>query len=156
MYYARLRSRWEELSHFDSFFEWPASAPSKKVHILPSVAENYEKIEEKTRVFQFLTRLNLDFEYARVHQLNKTPFPTFEEAHTYCLSVQSRRSPIPLIPRIPSETSAMAIRYAYPHHHQFLRKLHIHHHLAFLRYQQLPVILAPRIKSVIIVKSEDI
>ncbi|KAF6135273.1 hypothetical protein GIB67_021635 [Kingdonia uniflora] len=114
MYYARLRSSWEELSHYDSFIEWLASARSENVHIPPTAAEIYAKIVEKTRVFQFLARLNPDFEYARVHLLDKTPFPTLEEVHTYCLSDQSRQSPMPPISGIPSETSAMAIRYAYP------------------------------------------
>ncbi|KAF6172322.1 hypothetical protein GIB67_024944 [Kingdonia uniflora] len=97
-----------------SFIEWLASAPSEKVHISPTTVEIYAKIVEKTRVFQFLVGLNPDFEYARVHLLDKTPFPTLEEAHAYCLSDQSRRSLTPPISRIPSETSAMAIRYAYP------------------------------------------
>ncbi|KAF6153870.1 hypothetical protein GIB67_001103 [Kingdonia uniflora] len=114
MYYARLRSSWEELSHYDSFIEWPASAPSEKVYIPPTTAEIYAKIVEKTRVFQFLAGLNPDFEYARVHLLDRTPFPTLEEAHVYCLFDQSRRSPMPPISGISSETSAMAIRYAYP------------------------------------------
>ncbi|KAF6138976.1 hypothetical protein GIB67_010702 [Kingdonia uniflora] len=91
-----------------------ASAPSEKVHISLTAAEIYAKIMEKTRVFQFLAGLNPDFEYARVHLLDRTPFPILEEAHTYCLSDQSRRSPLPHIFEIPSETSAMAIRYAYP------------------------------------------
>ncbi|KAF6167521.1 hypothetical protein GIB67_031722 [Kingdonia uniflora] len=86
MYYARLRSSWEELSHYDSFIEWPASSLSENVHIPPMAAEIYAKIVEKTRVFQFLAGLNPDFEYARVHLLDKTPFPTLEEAHAYCLS----------------------------------------------------------------------
>ncbi|KAF6134623.1 hypothetical protein GIB67_022910 [Kingdonia uniflora] len=114
MYYARLRSSWEELSHYDSFIEWPASAPSEKVHIPPTATKIYAKIVEKTQVFQFLAGLNLDFEYARVHLLDMTPFPTIEEAHAYCLSDQGRRSLMPPISGIPSETFAMAIRYAYP------------------------------------------
>ncbi|KAF6171657.1 hypothetical protein GIB67_042172, partial [Kingdonia uniflora] len=114
MYYARLRSSWEELFHYDSFIEWLASAPSKKILIPPMIVEIYAKIVEKTRVFQFLAGLNLDLEYARVHLLDKTPFPTLEEAHAYCLSDQSRRSSMPPISGIPSETSAMAVRYAYP------------------------------------------
>ncbi|KAF6135689.1 hypothetical protein GIB67_028260 [Kingdonia uniflora] len=114
MYYARLRSSWEELSHYDSFIEWPASAPSKNVSIPPTAVEIYAKIVEKTRVFKFLAGLNPDFEYARVHLLDRTPFPTRKEAHTYCLSDQSRRSPMPPFSEIPSETSAMAVRYAYP------------------------------------------
>ncbi|KAF6167835.1 hypothetical protein GIB67_027613 [Kingdonia uniflora] len=114
MYYARLRSSWEELSHYDSFIEWQASAPSKNVPIPPTAAEIYAKIMEKTRVFQFLAGLNPDFEYARVHLLDMTPFPTLEEAHAYCLSDQSRQSPmLPPISGIPSEISVMAIRYAY-------------------------------------------
>ncbi|KAF6168394.1 hypothetical protein GIB67_018234 [Kingdonia uniflora] len=48
MYYARLRSSWEELSHYDSFIEWPASAPSKKVPPPPTAAQIYVKIVEKT------------------------------------------------------------------------------------------------------------
>ncbi|KAF6135387.1 hypothetical protein GIB67_027261 [Kingdonia uniflora] len=48
------------------------------------------------------------------HQVKRTPFPTLEEAHAYCLYDQSRRSPMPHISGIPSETSAMAVRYAYP------------------------------------------
>ncbi|KAF6169035.1 hypothetical protein GIB67_038532 [Kingdonia uniflora] len=86
MYYARLRSSWEELSHYDSFIEWPASALSEKVLIPPTTAEIYTMIVEKTRVFLFLAGLNPDFEYARVHLLDMTPFPTLEEAHAYCLS----------------------------------------------------------------------
>ncbi|KAF6155618.1 hypothetical protein GIB67_034713 [Kingdonia uniflora] len=78
MYYARLRSSWEELSHYDNFIEWPASAPSEKVPIPPTATEIYAKIVEKTRVFQFLAGLNPDFEYARVHLLDRTPFPTLE------------------------------------------------------------------------------
>ncbi|KAF6142771.1 hypothetical protein GIB67_023253 [Kingdonia uniflora] len=92
----------------------PASAPSEKVPTLPTIAEIYAKIVEKTWVFQFLAGLNPDFEYARVHLLNITPFPTLKEANTYCLSDQSRRLPMPLISGIPSETSAMTVRYAYP------------------------------------------
>ncbi|KAF6173174.1 hypothetical protein GIB67_028472 [Kingdonia uniflora] len=84
------------------------------VHISPTAAEIYAKIVEKTRVFQFLAGLNLDFEYARVHLLDRTPFSTLKEVYAYCLSDQSRRSPMPPISRIPSETSAMAVRYAYP------------------------------------------
>ncbi|KAF6155410.1 hypothetical protein GIB67_019936 [Kingdonia uniflora] len=114
MYYARLRSSWEELSHYDSFIEWPASAPSKKVFIPPTAVEIYAKIVEKTRVIQFLAGLNPDFEYARVHLLDRTHFPTLEEAHAYCLSDLSRRSLMPPTSGIPSETSAIAIRYAYP------------------------------------------
>ncbi|KAF6150764.1 hypothetical protein GIB67_020847 [Kingdonia uniflora] len=77
MYYTRLRSSWDELSHYDSFIEWSASAPSEMVSISPTTTEIYAKIVEKTRVFWFLAVRNSDFE-------------------------------------IPSETSAMAVRYAYP------------------------------------------
>ncbi|KAF6141204.1 hypothetical protein GIB67_036221 [Kingdonia uniflora] len=51
MYYARLRSSWEELFHYDSFIKWPASAPRENVHTPPTAAEIYAKIVEKTRVF---------------------------------------------------------------------------------------------------------
>ncbi|KAF6135025.1 hypothetical protein GIB67_014074 [Kingdonia uniflora] len=61
----------------------------------------YAKIMEKTRVFQFFVGLNPDFEYARVHLLDMTPFPTLEEAHAYCLFYQSRQSPMPPISGIP-------------------------------------------------------
>ncbi|KAF6149099.1 hypothetical protein GIB67_038882 [Kingdonia uniflora] len=91
-----------------------ASAPSEKVPIPPAAVEIYAKIVEKTRVFQFLAGLNPDFEYAQVHLLDKTHFPTLEEAHAYCLSDQSRWSPMPPISGIPLETSVMAISYAYP------------------------------------------
>ncbi|KAF6146720.1 hypothetical protein GIB67_009006 [Kingdonia uniflora] len=114
MYYARLQSSWEELSHYDSFIEWPTSAPSEKVPIPPTAAEIYAKIVEKTRVFQFLAGFNPDFKYARVHLLDMTHFPTLEEVHAYCLSDQSRRSPMSPISGIPSETYAMVVRYAYP------------------------------------------
>ncbi|KAF6152171.1 hypothetical protein GIB67_028085 [Kingdonia uniflora] len=63
---------------------------------------------------QFLAGLNPNFEYARVHLLDRTPFPTLEEAHAYCISDKSHRSPMPPIFKIPSESSAMAVRYAYP------------------------------------------
>ncbi|KAF6136371.1 hypothetical protein GIB67_028061 [Kingdonia uniflora] len=79
MYYARLRSSWEELSHYDSFIEWPASAPGENIPPLPTATEIYVKIVEKTGVFQFLAGLNPDFEYARVHLLDMTLFPTLEE-----------------------------------------------------------------------------
>ncbi|KAF6151124.1 hypothetical protein GIB67_002376 [Kingdonia uniflora] len=54
--------------------------------------------------------LNPDFEYTR----DMTPFSILEEAHAYCLSDQIRWSPMPSISGIPSETSAMAVRYANP------------------------------------------
>ncbi|KAF6152437.1 hypothetical protein GIB67_035505, partial [Kingdonia uniflora] len=91
-----------------------ASAPSENVSIPPTATEIYVKVVEKTRVFQFIAGLNPDFEYVRVHLLDMTHFLTLEEAHAYCLSDQSRRLPMPTISRILSETSAMAIRYAYP------------------------------------------
>ncbi|KAF6165472.1 hypothetical protein GIB67_028031 [Kingdonia uniflora] len=97
IYYAKLRSSWEKLSHYDSFIEWPASAPSEKVPPLSTTTKIYAKIVEKTRVFQFLAWLNPDFEYARVHLLDMTHFPTLEEAHAYCLSEQSCQSPMPPI-----------------------------------------------------------
>ncbi|KAF6163894.1 hypothetical protein GIB67_024749 [Kingdonia uniflora] len=104
MFYARLRLSWEELSHYDNFIEWLSSAPSEKVILLPTVSEIYAKIVEKTRAFQFLAGINPDFEYARVHLLDKTIFPTPEEAHAYCLSDQSRQSPMPPISGILLET----------------------------------------------------
>ncbi|KAF6166912.1 hypothetical protein GIB67_020141 [Kingdonia uniflora] len=79
----------EELSHYDSFIEWPTSTPSEKVPP-PTAAEIYTKIVEKTRVFQFLAGLNPDFEYARVHLFDTTHFPTIEEAHI--LSLRSNSS----------------------------------------------------------------
>ncbi|KAF6153178.1 hypothetical protein GIB67_031132 [Kingdonia uniflora] len=112
MYYVRLQSSWEELSHYNSFIEWLASAPSENIPIPPTTAEIYAKIVKKTWVFQFLAGLNPDFEYARVHLLGKTS--TLEVAHAYYFSNQSRWSPMPPISGIPSETSAMAVRYAYP------------------------------------------
>ncbi|KAF6168352.1 hypothetical protein GIB67_018192 [Kingdonia uniflora] len=62
MYYSKLRSSWEEVSHYDSFINSRASAPSTEVPTLPTAIEIYAKIVEKTRVFQFLTGLNPDFE----------------------------------------------------------------------------------------------
>ncbi|KAF6163895.1 hypothetical protein GIB67_024750, partial [Kingdonia uniflora] len=96
------------------FIEWSASAPSKNVPPVPTATEIYVKIVEKTWVFQFLEGVNPDFDYARVHLLDWTHFPTLEEAYAYYLSYQSRQSPMPPIFRIPSETSAMVICYAYP------------------------------------------
>ncbi|KAF6165553.1 hypothetical protein GIB67_006443 [Kingdonia uniflora] len=153
MYYARLRSSWEEISHYDSFIEWPASAPTEKVSIPPTAAEIYAKIVEKTRVFQFLAGLNPDFEYARVHLLDRTPFPTLTHivspirvvGHLFFISFGS-------LQRLLLWLFVMLIR----HHYQFLHKLHIHHHLVFLCYQRLPVTFAPRGRSVIIVVSGDI
>ncbi|KAF6149906.1 hypothetical protein GIB67_008627 [Kingdonia uniflora] len=103
----------EELSHYDSFVEWSAIAPSEKVPPPPTAAEIYAKIVEKNQVLQFLAGINPDFEYARVHLLDWTPFSTLDEVHTYCLSDQSRRSPMPPISGIPSETYVMDVRYAY-------------------------------------------
>ncbi|KAF6162674.1 hypothetical protein GIB67_013288 [Kingdonia uniflora] len=97
MYYARLRSSWEKLSHYDSFIEWLASAPSEKVPIPLTTTKIYAKIVEKTQVFQFLVGLNPDFEGICI------------------LSLRSELSvTMPPISGIPSETSAMAIHYAYP------------------------------------------
>ncbi|KAF6147631.1 hypothetical protein GIB67_031622, partial [Kingdonia uniflora] len=73
-----------------NFIEWLASAPSEKVPIPPTAAEIYAKIMEKTRVFQFLAGLNPDFEYARVHLLDRTSFSTLEE--TRILSLRSESS----------------------------------------------------------------
>ncbi|KAF6166897.1 hypothetical protein GIB67_020331 [Kingdonia uniflora] len=95
--------RKEKLSHYDSFIEWP-SAPSEKVPSPSTATQICAKIVEKTRVLQFFARLNPDFKYALVHLLDMTHFPTLEKAHAYCLSDQSRRSPIPPISGIPSET----------------------------------------------------
>ncbi|KAF6171205.1 hypothetical protein GIB67_001920 [Kingdonia uniflora] len=41
------------------------------------------------KVFQFLIGLNPDFEYARVHLLDKIPFPTLEEVHILSLRSES-------------------------------------------------------------------
>ncbi|KAF6149892.1 hypothetical protein GIB67_008613 [Kingdonia uniflora] len=112
MYYARLRSSLEELSHYDSFIEWLTSVPSEKVPP-PTTSEIYAKIVKKTWVFPFFAGLNPDFEYTRVHLLDMTFFPTLEEEHAYCLTDQSRRSPMPPISGIPSETSVMDVHYAY-------------------------------------------
>ncbi|KAF6155564.1 hypothetical protein GIB67_004558 [Kingdonia uniflora] len=143
MYYARLRSSWEELSHYDSFIEWSASAPSEKVPILPTKAEIYAKIVEKTRVFQFLAGINPDFEYAQfiyltglLSQLLKRythiVAPIRVVDHLCLLSPGS-------LQRLMLWLFVMLTR----HHRQFLHKLHIYHHLAFLRYQRLSITLAP-------------
>ncbi|KAF6154820.1 hypothetical protein GIB67_032432 [Kingdonia uniflora] len=71
------------------------------------------RLWRRLRCFSSLAGLNPDFKYARVHQLDGTHFPTLEEVHAYCLSDQRRRSPMPPISGIPSETFAMVVRYAY-------------------------------------------
>ncbi|KAF6162280.1 hypothetical protein GIB67_008409 [Kingdonia uniflora] len=94
---------------------------TNNVHLIwESLCKVYSQRKNNGRIFQlsneienFKQGISPDFEYARVHLLDKTPFPTLEEAHAYCLSDQSRRSPMPPISGIPSETSAMAVRYAY-------------------------------------------
>ncbi|KAF6157011.1 hypothetical protein GIB67_039772 [Kingdonia uniflora] len=108
------RMRSDKIEALSSSFMHLATAPSKKVLIPPTAAEIYAKIMEKTQVFQFLEGLNPNFVYARVHLLDRTPFSALEEAHAYCLSDQIRRSLMPSLSRIPSETSVMVIRYAYP------------------------------------------
>ncbi|KAF6171298.1 hypothetical protein GIB67_036966 [Kingdonia uniflora] len=147
MYYARLRSSWEELSHYNSFIEWLASALSEKIPTPPMGVEIYAKFVKKTRVFQFFTGLNPDFEYARVHLFDKIPFPTLEEAHAYCLFDQSCRSSMPHIFGIPSETFVMAVRYAYPVPPSVPLQTSHTSHLTFLYYPQLSATLAPRGRS---------
>ncbi|KAF6149851.1 hypothetical protein GIB67_010925 [Kingdonia uniflora] len=101
MYYARLQSSWEELSHYDSFIEWPTSALSEKVPIPPTTTNIYAKIVEKT---------------------------------------QSRRLPMPPISGIPSETSPMAVRFAYSAPPSVPSQTsHTSTPLTFLLYQRLPV-----------------
>ncbi|PIA52948.1 hypothetical protein AQUCO_01000658v1 [Aquilegia coerulea] len=58
-------------------------------------AKIYTKLIEKQRVFQFLAGLNSEFEYARVHILNREPFPNLNEAYSSVLSDESRRSSQP-------------------------------------------------------------
>ncbi|KAF6164195.1 hypothetical protein GIB67_010165 [Kingdonia uniflora] len=70
---------------------------SENIHTSLTTVKIYAKIVEMTRVFKFLAGLNPDFEYARVLLHDRTHFLIFEEAHTYYLSDQSRRSPMPLI-----------------------------------------------------------
>ncbi|KAF6156510.1 hypothetical protein GIB67_011311 [Kingdonia uniflora] len=88
--------------------------------IWESLRKVYSQRENNTRIFQLsneienFKQLNPDFNYVRVHLLDRTPFLTLEEAHAYCFSDQSRRSHMPSISEIPSETSDMAARYAYP------------------------------------------
>ncbi|KAF6143810.1 hypothetical protein GIB67_016731 [Kingdonia uniflora] len=55
----------------------------------PTTTKIYAKIVEKTQVLQFLAGINLDFEYARVHLLDRTPFPTLVEAYTLSLRSES-------------------------------------------------------------------
>ncbi|KAF6154165.1 hypothetical protein GIB67_016417 [Kingdonia uniflora] len=62
---------------------------------------------------KLLAGLNPDVEYARVHLFDWTPFPTLEEAYSYCLPDQSHRSHMPHIYGIPLENFTIAIRYAY-------------------------------------------
>ncbi|KAH7543796.1 hypothetical protein JRO89_XS15G0021100 [Xanthoceras sorbifolium] len=87
---------------------------SNEIGNFKQAAEIYAKIVEKNRVFQFFAGLNSEFEYARVHLLDRSPFPTLEEAHSYCLSDQSRRMPMHHIPGSLSESSANAVRYGFP------------------------------------------
>ncbi|XP_059637237.1 uncharacterized protein LOC132279314 [Cornus florida] len=70
------------MSYYDSFHSWKD----------PDDAVLYAGIVEKNRVFQFLARLNDEFEYARVHLLGLSSFPTLEDAYSYVLSDESCRT----------------------------------------------------------------
>ncbi|KAF6165000.1 hypothetical protein GIB67_041770 [Kingdonia uniflora] len=113
MYYARLRSSWEELSRYDSSSSGQLAHQVKLFLFHLRQQRFMQRLWRRLGCFSFLWGLNPDFEYARVHLLDRTPFPTLEEVHAYCFSDQSRRSPMPPVSGIPSETFAMAIRYAY-------------------------------------------
>ncbi|KAF6153078.1 hypothetical protein GIB67_034800 [Kingdonia uniflora] len=110
-YYLSGQSRWSPMSPISGI---PSKTSAMAVRYAHPAPPSVPSQTSQTRVFQFLAGLNLDFEYARVHLLDRTPFPTLEEAHAYYLSGQSRWSPMSPISGIPSETSAMAVRYAHP------------------------------------------
>ncbi|KAL5827533.1 hypothetical protein ACOSQ3_019371 [Xanthoceras sorbifolium] len=61
----------KELSLYDSFIDWLASAVGATTPLPSTTVEIYENTMEKNRVFQFLAGLNSEFEYARVHLLDK-------------------------------------------------------------------------------------
>ncbi|KAF6148006.1 hypothetical protein GIB67_024181 [Kingdonia uniflora] len=69
------------------------------------------RLLKKNKVFQFLVGLNPEFEYARVHLLDRTPFPNLEEDYAYCLSDQIRRFTLPSIIATPPDISAMAAQF---------------------------------------------
>ncbi|KAH7570727.1 hypothetical protein JRO89_XS05G0167500 [Xanthoceras sorbifolium] len=55
----------KELSLYDSFIDWLASAVGATTPLPSTTVEIYENTMEKNRVFQFLAGLNSEFEYAR-------------------------------------------------------------------------------------------
>ncbi|XP_059669545.1 uncharacterized protein LOC132314739 [Cornus florida] len=63
---------------------------------------------EKNRMFQFLAGLNDKFEYARVHLLGLSSFPTLEDTYSYVLSDESRRTHPLGVASV--DRSAMAVR----------------------------------------------
>lgn len=46
-------------------------------------AVKFQKFIDKERVYDFLARLNHDFDHIRVQVLGKTPFPSLKEAYSY-------------------------------------------------------------------------
>lgn len=58
-YILKLRTIWEELSFYDSFYDWKG----------PKDVDLCVIIVDKNRVFQFLVCLRDEFEYACVHVL---------------------------------------------------------------------------------------
>ncbi|KAF6147875.1 hypothetical protein GIB67_014455 [Kingdonia uniflora] len=80
--------------------------------IWESLRKVYSQRENNARIFQLSNEIE-NFKQG-TQTLGMTPFPTLEEAHAYYLSDQSRQSPMPPISGIPSETSVITVRYAYP------------------------------------------
>ncbi|XP_059625859.1 uncharacterized protein LOC132268941 [Cornus florida] len=97
-YIAKLRAIWEEMSYYDSFHSWKD----------PDDAVLYAGIVEKNRVFQFLAGLNDEFEYARIHLLGLSSFPTLKDAYSHVLSDESRRTHPLGVTSV--DRSAMAVR----------------------------------------------
>ncbi|KAF6160198.1 hypothetical protein GIB67_016634 [Kingdonia uniflora] len=86
-YYAKLRVVWEEMDHYQSATKWDTVADSEK----------YAKLIEKNRIFQFLQRLNSEFEFARVQLLGSDILPSLDEVYSLMLSYESCCTSLPAL-----------------------------------------------------------
>lgn len=59
---------------------------------------NFKKLDDKTRVYDFLVALNLEYDPNRIQILDKDHFPTLMQAYSQVQGEESRRSAILHIP----------------------------------------------------------
>lgn len=82
-YFATLHSMWEELDHYET------GKP-----ICPADAVAYKDKMEINRIFEFLARLNEEFELACVNILSRCTLPSLNEVYALAQSEKSKKNVI--------------------------------------------------------------